>query len=303
MFQRYHKIVYDSLDNFVKDSLLNRYNIPIFVSPNFVTYTRTALLVPFTLHFLIAAASTANNYSPIIDNGTLSAINESNYFVTKIFQVSYQPQMTTTNHIIPAALVITNLIFDFVDGAIARWERGIPHRKIQRILWYENIKQNPMMIFSSPPKILINGNDIENQNAISINIDEYNDQLKRNDLWGAYIDAIADKAFAIPTWIGILFLYPNNYYILQSVLYSHIGIEAISCYIRTKGYLNELESLKNKQIINSKVHAESIGKIKQILSMSGTALIILPSTSTLGFICMAGSLPLAFASVYRKIPR
>ncbi len=318
MFNRYHKAIYDALDVFILKNVLQKVYLPLIVSPNFITYSRTALLLPLTLHFINVAATgsssadasldLASSLSPQYDLSTNLSFKDQ---LLRIAPLSTAP--VTANHVIPAILVATNLFLDFADGALARFEKRHPERRIERIKWYESIKSNPLSIFSSNNQMynqIADGNHVDDVEALKQKeITFYENEMKKHDVWGGYIDAMADKAFAIPVWIGIVSLYPSNFVILQGVLYSHVAIETLSCFVRTRDYVNEIKNLEsaedetNNNKPKSKVHAESVGKIKQIFSMTGTALLMLPPTSTVGFYCMAGSLPLAFISVYRKIPR
>lgn len=318
MFNRYHKAIYDSLDVFVLKNVLQRVHLPLIVSPNFITYSRTALLLPLTLHFINAAAATAATGSlsvdPSLDLVSATLPQHDVSFKDQLLRISpLSNAPVTVDHVMPALFVATNLFLDFADGALARFEKKHPQRRIERIKWYDSIKSNPLLIFSSNNQIHTHTNDADAVDDVESmkqkDIALYENEMKKQDVWGGYIDAMADKAFAIPVWIGIVSLYPNDFVILQGVLYSHVAIETLSCFVRTRDYVSEIKNLEmanndtNSNKPKSKVHAESVGKIKQIFSMTGTALLMLPPTSTVGFYCMAGSLPLAFISVYRKLPR
>mmetsp|Transcript_17476 Transcript_17476/g.28256 ORF Transcript_17476/g.28256 Transcript_17476/m.28256 type:complete len:365 (-) Transcript_17476:1515-2609(-) len=193
--------------------------------------------------------------------------------------------------ILPAACVVVNVTFDYVDGAVARWERE---------------KKQRDMLNSDLPAVR------EMKSA-------YTTRLQ--DTWGAYYDAIADKAFAIPVWM-CAFQHFSDSPILQSALLSHALVEGYSCFVRTKAYYEEPNPIKwvmqptcqdtvaqgtgDKAVAvtvsqpTSAVVAGITGKTKQFLSMLGTACIMVPLTKTIGTGLLCVSVPLAIGSVLQK---
>lgn len=106
-------------------------------------------------------------------------------------------------------------------------------------------------------------------------------------------DALADKAFAIPIWCAICAVNPETLWLQVGVL-SHVAIEGFSAYTRTKSYFyNPGES--------SIVTANSTGKVKQMVSMLGTALALVPPTQIIGGVLLWASLPLSVASLAEKL--
>jgi len=176
--------------------------------------------------------------------------------------------------VLPASLVVINVTFDYVDGAIARWEKSDPNRvKAQTA----NAKISPQALLSCQSSRLASN-------------------------FGSYYDAIVDKAFAIPVWLVI---FQNSFHspFLQFALLGHASIEMYSSFVRTKAYYNEPSPLYpelNAKANQSAVVAGYVGKTKQFLAMLGTALVMVPFTSSLGTALLGISLPLAYLSVYQK---
>jgi len=167
--------------------------------------------------------------------------------------------------VLPALCVVVNVTFDYVDGAVARWQKG-----------------------TSPSKS--NGTMLSARSK------------RTQETWGAYYDAIADKAFAIPVWL-CAFQQFNDSPILQAALLSHAAVEGYSCFVRTKSYFDEPSPatwISGKES-NSAVIAGITGKTKQFLAMLGTSFIMVPLTHTLGTALLVVSVPLAIMSVTQKI--
>jgi len=204
----------------------------------------------------------------------------------------------------PAALVVVNVTFDYVDGAVARWER-------------QRAKANPVPVDPSAPQ----------PSARTARV---------NDTFGAYYDAIADKAFAIPVWLCCFQNFPEHP-LLQAALLSHVTIEGYSSFIRTKAYFREPAPIHwAQQAVNAPVNSTKVspvetngdvakipapeaapiiqvqnsgqsavvagivGKTKQFLAMLGTAMVMVPVTQTAGTALLCVSVPLALASVVQK---
>ena len=81
---------------------------------------------------------------------------------------------------------------------------------------------------------------------------------------------------------------------LQVGALSHVAIESFSAYTRTKSYFSSPKAA-------SIVTANSTGKMKQMVSMLGTALALIPPTQVLGGVLLWGSLPLSVASLADKV--
>jgi phosphatidylglycerophosphate synthase len=209
----------------------------------------------------------------------------------------------------PAALVVINVTFDYVDGAVARWERADRRRAL--------LEQARSATPQTPQ-------------ARGLLMSAFQARLK--DTWGAYYDAIADKAFAIPVWM-VCFQQFGEEPLLQAALLSHVAIEAYSSYVRTKAYYNEPAPLRwaneareaakstgeaatsaaaaqgphasapspaPAPTLSSSVVAGIVGKTKQFISMLGTAMIMVPFTHSVGAALVVISVPFAVASVAQK---
>lgn len=207
--------------------------------------------------------------------------------------------------VLPASLVVINVTFDYVDGAVARAEQALKRAKIA-----EGVVEGPLQTSARAARL--------------------------RDTWGAYFDAIADKAFAIPVWL-CLFQHFGGHYVLQTALLAHVGVETYSSYVRTKAYFAESSSAhwlhdysptappstpkldvpagkgegtkeggarKDAAPASkpaSAVVAGMVGKTKQFVAMLGTAMVMIPVTQTLGTVLLCGSVPLAVGSVMQKI--
>jgi len=169
--------------------------------------------------------------------------------------------------IIPATLVLVNAAFDYVDGAVARWEKNDQARALAQRMRSVNYTDVGV---------------IHNNKASSI-----------SNAWGAYYDALADKAFAIPVWCSICAVNPEALWLQVAVL-SHVAVEGVSAYTRTKSYYSRPEA-------SSIVIANATGKVKQMISMLGTALTLIPVTQVAGGILLWASLPLSIASLADKL--
>lgn len=205
--------------------------------------------------------------------------------------------------VLPAACVVVNVTLDYVDGAVARWEQT-------RMDHDDTAKLESTRLVSSRAKRL-------------------------EKTWGAYYDAIADKAFAIPVWL-CMFQHFNDELLLQSALLAHIGVESLSCFVRTKAYYAEPNSLawivtaskpvvqspspptplgkdvaapsaqqppgwKVPKMPSSSVVAGITGKTKQFLCMLGTAFAMVPAVHTVGTALVVVSVPLAVGSLLQKM--
>jgi phosphatidylglycerophosphate synthase len=200
--------------------------------------------------------------------------------------------------VLPAALVVANAAFDYVDGAVARWEQTDPVRRSQ----------------------LANRREGSIHAANELHISARGRRLRAT--WGAYYDAIADKAFAVPVWMVCFPLAAAGDPILQTALLMHVGIELASGYVRTKAYFDEPSPaswIPNASPVSAKKAEESgaanttpgngtssvvagaAGKAKQALSMLGTALIMIPAVKTVGTVLLVTSVPLALLSLQQKI--
>lgn len=101
--------------------------------------------------------------------------------------------------------------------------------------------------------------------------------------------------FAIPIWVCICVMNPAQPWI-QLAASSHVLIESVSAFTRTQSfYLNPTTS-------NTVVTAGYKGKIKQAVSMLGTALVLIPETQIVGGALLVASLPFSFASLKDKLP-
>lgn len=171
----------------------------------------------------------------------------------------------------PAAVCVTiNTIFDWVDGVVARWERSDPDRStaLRRTM--------------SPP-----WGTLLSARAERLRAD-----------WGAYYDAVADKAFAIPVWL-CLFHGASADPLLQAALLSLSASEGFSAFVRTRAYFCEPSASALAQ--HSAVTADAVGKAKHFFSMVGTVLVLLPPTQLAGTALLCAALPLSIASVQRKL--
>ena len=104
---------------------------------------------------------------------------------------------------------------------------------------------------------------------------------------------MADKAFAIPIWCSICAISPDAFWLQAGVL-SHVAVESLSAYIRTKSYFSDTNA-------SSIVTANATGKVKQTVSMVGTALALIPATQIVGGVLLWASLPLSIASLADKL--
>lgn len=170
--------------------------------------------------------------------------------------------------VLPASLVIVNLTLDYVDGAFARHEQELLKTSVDSSEMLRSTKWTRL-----------------------------------NSSFGAYYDAIADKAFAVPIWLCMIQKNSDSMS-LQLGLLSLCIVETYSSYVRTKGYYVQPSPFpvqnEAKIIDNPKVSATIVGKTKQALSQIGTALAILPFFQPLGTVLLWVSLPLAIASVVAK---
>ena len=178
--------------------------------------------------------------------------------------------------LLPATLVVLNVTFDYVDGAVARWERSQP----------------------------------ATSNRTSAGIIQSARRTRLNATFGAYYDAIADKFFAIPLWL-CMFQNSSEQPVLQLATLCLVTVEIYSSFIRTRAYFDEASPLApNTAIVaagdggvqpkQSVVVASSVGKAKQALSMVGTAVCMLQVVEPLGTILLWASVPLAVGSVLQK---
>lgn len=205
--------------------------------------------------------------------------------------------------VLPAVLVVANAAFDYVDGAVARWEQTDPDRRAQ----------------------LANAREGGANAASELQISARGQRLRST--WGAYYDAIMDKAFAIPVWM-VCFPAAAGDPVLQVALLMHVGIEMTSGYTRTKALFDEpspaswtstassssstassasastpAPAAGNAGTGTSAVVAGAAGKAKQALSMLGTAFIMVPAVKTIGTVLLVTSVPLALLSLQQKISR
>jgi hypothetical protein len=81
---------------------------------------------------------------------------------------------------------------------------------------------------------------------------------------------------------------------LQVGVLSHVAIESYSAYTRTKSYFANPSA-------SSVVTANATGKVKQMISMLGTALALIPATQMVGGVLLWASLPLSVASLVDKL--
>ena len=168
--------------------------------------------------------------------------------------------------ILPASLVLINATFDYVDGALSRFEK----EKKKRIVQNNNLLLHPSKI-----------------------------EKQLNDNFGAHWDALADKLFALPVWTVCLM---TNTTPIQLILSSHILIESYSAFFRTKAYYlangqNNTASSSSNNILT----AQSVGKIKQAISMLGTSLLLIDETKLVGGGLLLLSLPFAIVSILGKL--
>jgi len=115
--------------------------------------------------------------------------------------------------------------------------------------------------------------------------------LARN--WGAYFDAVADKVFAIPVWVGLGFIHTEAW--LQVALAAHVLVEAASTAQRSYALLDDATTSAKT------VTADASGKIKQFVSMAGTALLFVDSAHVAGGVLLWAALPLAVVSLRSKL--
>lgn len=114
-----------------------------------------------------------------------------------------------------------------------------------------------------------------------------------NDNFGAHWDALADKLFALPVWTVCLMTNATSP-LVQLLLCSHIVIESYSAFFRTKSYyLGEGST--------SVVTAQSVGKMKQAISMLGTSFLLMDETKLVGGGLLLLSLPFAVTSIWGKV--
>jgi len=206
--------------------------------------------------------------------------------------------------VLPAACVVVNVTFDYVDGAVARWEKAVANEhKATRSVFAE--AASSALSFGVPD--LKSVKDLERKNELL----ESARMRRWKETWGAYFDAIADKVFAIPVWLSLFHAFGDRPW-LQIALFSHVSIETWSAYIRTKAYFTEpssshwidLENSQNRQLstaTSSAVVAGIMGKTKQSVSMLGTAFVMIPVFVPLGTFLLYTSLPFAILSVTQKM--
>ena len=184
---------------------------------------------------------------------------------------------------VPVTGIVANAALDFVDGVVARWERTDPDRVA----------------------LLKRSNPVNEGNEAVLSSRAVN----AKETWGAYYDAIADKVFFLPLWM-CMFQSSAGEPVLQSALLAAAAIETCSCYVRTKAYFSEpvaeaLPAAAEASQIDVKsgatVVAEAVGKVKFFVAACGTALAIVPATHMVGAALLWTSVPLAAASLARKL--
>lgn len=203
--------------------------------------------------------------------------------------------------VLPAACVVANVTLDYVDGAVARHQRQVLLAEAKAVADGKSKSKRPKLLPSARAQ-------------------------RESETWGAYYDAIADKAFAIPVWLCLFQQVGGGgeHPILQAALLSHVAVEGFSCFVRTRAYYTEPSPLvwvdagrgpgaqaqtANAQTpapqspASSVVVAGIVGKTKQFAAMLGTALVMVPLTQPLGALLVCASVPLAVASVLQKSAR
>ena len=150
----------------------------------------------------------------------------------------------------------------------------------------------------------------------------------RTTSWGAYADAVLDKAYLIPVWIYCISTIPPLTWF--STLFTHfilvalILTETYSAFVRTKSFyvqtgvlplqLEVPSTCTTSQSVtvsdassifsSSSIKADAVGKCKQTLQMSGTALVVACEPGgwgrLVGLVVLALATPLSVESVKRK---
>lgn len=198
------------------------------------------------------------------------------------------------HHFIPALIVISVDIGDYLDGVVARYWMDMKEKKDDHD---GNKKQKDPtesgFVFTeqdSPKKF--------SSWAIT----------QRNKAYGGFIDAICDKAFIVPCWIcllttvsgtGILRLVQDT-----TLLWLIIAEVSSSC-VRFRAYYTSggipAPVMKGMDFSTSAVKADHIGKAKQTFEMVGTFFFVFPFFRWIGLLLLMVSCPLAYESVRRKV--
>ncbi|GMH90207.1 hypothetical protein TL16_g11696 [Triparma laevis f. inornata] len=216
--------------------------------------------------------------------------------------------------LIVAMIVVLVDFGDFLDGVLARY-------------WIEQKKKTKQ-------------NEDKNKNKSSPN--PTNSCAQLNQSYGAYIEAVLDKAFVVPLWIysisTLTFTSWLAVLISFTILFSLITIEGYSAFVRTRSYFlqnggapmevveegggeeektvgGEVEkfrevfmggSLKRNGFSSSGgVKADSVGKCKQTLEMMGTVMFVGfgGGGRILGLFVLNLAVPMAYESVSRKVKK
>ncbi|GMH52216.1 hypothetical protein TrRE_jg7851, partial [Triparma retinervis] len=201
-----------------------------------------------------------------------------------------------------ASLLVLLVDFgDFLDGVLARyWNAALPPSPLPK----------PPLPVPTPVRI------------------------HRSKNWGAYIDAVLDKAYLVPLWLISLTLVPPTLS-WPSSIFSHLILtsliltESYSAFVRTRSFYTSTgvpplplvtlsspppTSSRSVTVSNassifssSSIKADALGKCKQTLQMSGTSLLIWGCgggpTWTAGIATLAMAAPMAMESVGRKTRR
>ena len=193
----------------------------------------------------------------------------------------------------PVACIAVNAVFDYVDGYVARIEKNDPER---------------LLAMSKPRRERARSRHPGNIEC-SFTASERTRRLCES--WGAYFDAVSDKAFMIPVWISLVNKTSHSPE-LQLVLISLCCVEGFSAYVRTKMYFTQPLFMPKPpearvstawQPKASKVLAEGVGKVKYFVSVVGTVcVVVLPkSLEMVGALALGLCIPLALTSVFRKV--
>ena len=184
--------------------------------------------------------------------------------------------------VFPAFLVILADLGDFFDGVVARYWA---FRASKPLAMPHLLKSSRFMI--SP--------DIKTPSFR---------KMRLSAQYGAFIDAIMDKAFILPVWLLLVADLSNVMSLAAPVLLMLVILEACSGYLRIFAYSCSTPFLAPPELRrqpDSAVTSDGVGKAKQTFEMIGTALLIVSRTHMVGLVLLAMAVPLAAESLRRKM--
>jgi len=171
-----------------------------------------------------------------------------------------------------------------------------------------------------PPSISLQKSDDENFCVVpNAGPQRYSSWLTNHQArtWGAFVDAVCDKAYVVPVWIYLLSTVTSvdieymgkgfsPYRLLQYMtLWSLILTETWSACVRFRAFYTstaiQAPKMINHNFSSSALKADHVGKAKQTFEMLGTALFVIPAFRFSGLILLMAAAPLAYESVRRKL--